>query len=65
MEKAKQRQIEAGKLFGEKHPKKEVLPNSEEPLEEDQGNAIEIAAKKVGLGKDTLWKENVVVLNSE
>jgi hypothetical protein len=32
-----------------------VVPNSEQ-REEDQGRAIEIAAKKVGLGKDTLWK---------
>ena len=54
MEKARRRQIEVGKLFGELHPKQEVPPKLEEALSEEQGEAIEIAAKKVGRGKDTL-----------
>ena len=55
-ENARRRQIEAGKLFGENHPKEEVPPKLEEALGEEPGEAIEIAAKKVGLGKNTFRK---------
>ena len=46
MEKARRRQIEAGKLFGEKHPKEEVPPILAEALNEEQGEAMDIAAEK-------------------
>ena len=54
MEKARRRQA-IGHFNAPQYKDKPVLPKSEE-LEEQHGNAIEIAAKKVGLGKDTLWK---------
>ena len=49
MEKARRRQIEAGKLFGKLHPKQEVRSKLREALSEEQGKAMEKAAKKVGL----------------
>jgi ParB-like chromosome segregation protein Spo0J len=51
MEKARRRQL--SQLM---HVKDSiVVPNSEQ-RDVEHGKAIEIAAKKVGLGKDTLWK---------
>ena len=62
-ERARERQKIAGKLYGEKHPKEEVVPKSEQPLE--TGKAIEIVAKKVGVGKDTLWKAKKIKEKAE
>ena len=48
MEKARRRQIEAGKSFG--RGQEEKLPSKlKEALGEEPGEAMEIAAKKVGL----------------
>ena len=52
MEKARLRQLSQLKQFREKNT---VHPISD-GRDEEPGQAIEIAAKRVGLGKDTLWK---------
>jgi N6-adenosine-specific RNA methylase IME4 len=52
MKKARRRQLAQLKQFREKNT---VHPISD-GRDEEPGQAIEIAAKRVGLGKDTLWK---------
>lgn len=46
--KAGGRQVEAGKLFGEKHPKEEVRQNFAQPLSNEKGKTQDIVAKDVG-----------------
>ena len=53
-EKAKRRQA-IGHLNAPQYKNKPVPPKLEE-LDEEPGEATEIAAKKVGLGKNTFWK---------
>ena len=53
MEKARRRQGTRTDLITNKEEDNNIPPKLEES-EEEQGEAIEIAAKKVGLGKDTL-----------
>jgi hypothetical protein len=48
---AKERQREAGKLYGENHPKQEVMQLVAQPLEK-QKPSIEIAANLVGANKE-------------
>jgi len=47
--KAKKRQVEAGKLFGEKHPK-EDMQNFAQALSSEKGQTRDIVAKAVGFG---------------
>ena len=56
MEKARRRQL--SQLT---HVKDSVVPLNSEERDEEQGEAIEIVAKKVGLGKDTLWKAKQIL----
>ena len=53
MVKAKGRQSFHGGTAPGKH---KTLPPDLEEVNEEQGEATEIAAKKVGLGKSTFWK---------
>jgi len=49
---AKERQRKAGKLYGENHPKQEVLPLAEEPLSSDQSKwTCEVLADLAGVSK--------------
>lgn len=48
--KAKKRQIEAGRLYGEKHPKEEVKENFPQALSSEKGQTRDIVAKEVGFG---------------
>ena len=51
MEKARRRQL--SQLT---HAKDSIVPPDLEERDEEQGEAVEIAAKKVGLGRSTFWK---------
>ena len=54
MEKARRRQGTRTDLTSNKEEDNNI-PSKLKESEEEQGEATEIAAKKVGLGKDTLW----------
>jgi ParB-like chromosome segregation protein Spo0J len=56
-ERAKRRQVEAGKLFGENHPRTQEVPlNLAEPLEkiEDKGDTRDKVANAIGINRNTL-----------
>lgn len=45
-EKVKQRQQEAGKLYGERHAKEEVVPDLVQALDKEKGESLEKIGKK-------------------
>ena len=60
MEKARRRQ-----LSSLTHVKDSIIVPNSEQRDVEHGKAIEIAAKKVGLGKDTLWKAQKILEAAE
>jgi len=55
--KAKKRQIEAGRLYGEKHPKEEVKENFPQALSSEKGQTRDIVAKAVGFGSGKQYEK--------
>ena len=58
-ERAKERQREAGRVYGEKHPKQEVTPTLAEPLKGETRDAV---AEAVGMKRSTYAKAKAVPL---